>query len=469
MHPRPRALGTAALALAALGLPACESYQKAPLDLPAHREAWARRALDAEPPAAFAQRLRQAGQPAPDRFDLADGLTPAEGEVLALLYNPTLRVARLQAGVARAQADHAGRWQDPEFGFDAAEILSPAGVFQYGARLSLTLPVSGRLAAERDRAGAEHEAALRRVVDQEWALRAEVRRAWGAWLTARRAVHLHREALQRVSTLDEIAGRLVEAGEVTRIEGRMFHVEHSGRRVELARAVLHERNTRRKVLGLMGLPPDAAVELVGSSPELGGALPELPEDVLISRNTALAVHRAEYHAAEQALRVEVREQYPDITIGGGYGSEDRDDRLLLGFSLPVPILNANRGGIAAARAQREVARAAAEGAFEALAHELAWALAELESAAAVREAYEREVVPLLGEQRDEIDRLSGLGALDTLIVLEAVSREVEAKQRLLELFQSEVEARVRVIELLGPETEPSPAPVVGPAEQGESR
>ena len=77
----------------------------------------------------------------------------------------------------------------------------------------------------------------------------------------------------------------------------------------------------------------------------------------------LARLRAEYRAAEETLRREVREQYPDLTIGPA-AELDRGDALLgVSISLPIPILNANRQGIARAHASREVARAAFETAY----------------------------------------------------------------------------------------------------------
>lgn len=44
-------------------------------------------------------RLAAAGERMPERFDFGDGLTPSEGEVLALLHNAALRAMRAGAGV----------------------------------------------------------------------------------------------------------------------------------------------------------------------------------------------------------------------------------------------------------------------------------------------------------------------------------------------------------------------------------
>jgi cobalt-zinc-cadmium efflux system outer membrane protein len=159
------------------------------------------------------------------------------------------------------------------------------------------------------------------------------------------------------------------------------------------------------------------------------------------------------------VRLEIRKQYPDITIGSGYGSEDNDDRLLLGFSIPIPILNANRAGIAEARAEREVVRAAAETTFERLCREIALAQAELDAATTQRQRYESEIVPMLDDEATEVEEIARLGEVDTLLLLTTVQAQFDGKSRLLELRRLELDASVTITQLLGPDTPVEPAPV----------
>lgn len=461
MRPRPtRAmLPRLGSAVAICALAGCQSYERVPLDLADHRAAMNARAGTAEPISRFLERLAAEGSAVPERFNLADGLSPAEGEVFALFYNPDLRLARLDAGVALANFETAGLWEDPQFGFDGAEILSPAGPFEYGLTLSLTIPVSGRLGVEKDRAGAAYEAELRQIVDAEWSTRARVRSAWAGWGAATERLRLLQGVIDQIERIAAITDRLEAAGELTRVEARLLRAELIETRADVAHAQLAEAGARIDLLGLMGLPPDAGVELLHSLSPTSAA--EASDAVLrlIESNTTLAVRRAEYLVAEETVRLEVRKQYPDITIGGGYGSEDNDDRLLLGVSLPIPILNANRDAIAEARARREVARAAAETTFERLVRELAIARAEHSAARTQRETFERDLVPMLDEQSSDVERLADLGDVDTLILLETVTRMFDAKSRLLDLRLAEIDAAIEITRLLGPDQKDSPAPV----------
>ena len=153
-------------------LPAVNQYERQPLDLAAHRSALHERSDRGRSDRGIPRTAARArGSKLRQRSTFEDGLTPAEGEVLALFYNAKLRQARLEAGVALANFENAGLWDDPEFGFDGAEILSPSGSpFEFGLTLSLTIPISGRLEVEKARAGAAYEAELRRIVNAEWSI-----------------------------------------------------------------------------------------------------------------------------------------------------------------------------------------------------------------------------------------------------------------------------------------------------------
>ncbi|RZV40824.1 MAG: TolC family protein, partial [Acidimicrobiales bacterium] len=376
-------------------LTGCQQYEQQPLDLTAHRSTLNERSIEVGRIQGFLERLRELGAEALYPFSFDDGLTPAEGEVVALFYNADLREARLAAGVALANFENAGLWDDPEFGFDGAEILSPSGSpFEFGLTLNLTIPISGRLEVEKTRAGAAYEAELRRIVDAEWATRADVRRSWASWTVAEERLRLLREAIAQIERITAITDRLEAGGELSRVESRLFQVELADRRAAVAEAELDATRSRINLLGLMGLPADASVELVPALPTADPPLSDDPLRRLIESNTELAVRRAEYQVVEEALRLEIRKQYPDITIGSGYGSEDNDDRLILGFSVPIPIFNRNRAGIAEARAERDVSRAAAETTFERLARELTATHAVLDAARTQRSQFESTIVPM---------------------------------------------------------------------------
>jgi hypothetical protein len=82
--------------LCPLVLMACQQYAPSRLDLNAHYSNLATRDPFSPEVAAYAERLSTPSTQ-PTSFDAGDGLSLAEAEVLALFFNPDLRLARLGA------------------------------------------------------------------------------------------------------------------------------------------------------------------------------------------------------------------------------------------------------------------------------------------------------------------------------------------------------------------------------------
>ena len=447
--------------LAALLLAGCQSYEPSPLDMNAFHASIDARLIDTEPVIDFARRIDEAGDDVPLVFNPADGISCAEGEVLALFYNPELRITRLEAGVALATSDNAGLWEDPVFGFDGAEIISPSTPFEFGVMGSITIPISGRLEVEKERAGAAYEASLRGVVDAEWQTRAVLRSNWAAWTATVAKLELLKEMIIQVEKIGGTAEHLVAAGELNRIEHRLLRIEMADLLVQATEMELQVITTKTALLDVMGLGPEAAGLLVPTFPNI--TVPDVGDVTarLIESNTELAVRFAEYQVAEDTLRLEITKQFPDIVIGSGYGTEFNDHRVMFGLSIPVPILNANRAAIAEAKAQREVVRAETETTFARIDRTLAAANATLEAKQSQRTQYEQQIVPLLVEQNSDIQRIAELGELDIYILLETLTRTLDTKQRLIDLRVSELDAAITVHRILGPGTRQFPLPTEG--------
>lgn len=127
-------------------LAGCAGYERRDLDVNATREAWLARTADSESVLAFTKKLSE--QERTTTFDPHDGLTLAEGEVVALVFNPDLRIARLEANVAKAGEKFAGLWEDPVLGVDMERVVrgaDGANPWVVGGTVELTIPLSGDL------------------------------------------------------------------------------------------------------------------------------------------------------------------------------------------------------------------------------------------------------------------------------------------------------------------------------------
>ncbi|MFM9995370.1 MAG: TolC family protein [Phycisphaerales bacterium] len=438
----------------------CRSYERKPLELAATREAWLARSPSDESARRFAGTLGRAESDggAVPVFDPSDGLTLGEAEPVALVFNRELRLARLRAGVLRATAEHAGLWADPVVGVDLERIVSGvAEPWVITGTVGLTIPISGRPAAEKDRAGAEYAAELQRLAAAEWATRAALRELWVEWSAQAHRARLAAELVDRLRDVAKLAERQEQAGVLSRVGARVFAVELAGSEADLIAARARASELELQLRDILGLSPQASLRLVESvafTPR--GDEGAWSRETMEQGNAELAAVRGEYEAAEQALRLEVRKQYPDLAVGPGYASDQGDDRVLLGLGLPIPLWNRNRQGVAEAAASREAARGRFESTYEHLASRLTIAQTRYEAARAVREAVESRVLPLADEQDSDVRRIAELGRVDPLLLLQGIRSRHDAKVRLVDARAAESIGAVRLDELIGPPTGGSP-------------
>lgn len=453
-----------AVALLVLLAGGCQSYERRPLDVAGHQAAFLARTPESPEVRAFADALGAqplgTGGDAAEGFDPADGITRAEAEVIALVFNADLRVARLRAGVTQATAENAGLWEDPTLGVDIARIVeSTPEPWKVFTSVGITIPISGRLEIEKQRAGVEHAAELARVAQREWSVRMSVRRAWSEWSSLDAQLATTRDFLSRVDQILVVVDKMEQAGEMARTEARLFRIERATKSSELTLLEARAREADLLLRQLMGMSPDAPLrfQAVGFGPARTGDLQKTDLTQLERRSLAMVVAAAEYEAAEKALELEIRKQYPDLHLGPGYGREDGQDQVLLGLSVPIPILNANRRGIAEARAQREVARASAEATLEQTIAALRTAEVRLAAAVRRRQTLESEIIPLVDAQYTDARQVARLGEVNTLVLLESLTRQQEAKVGLVEAARDEALAAIDLDELIGPALPATPA------------
>lgn len=406
-------------------LPGCVGYEPAPIDLETLDRAWAQRINNI--PGEFN---------GPRRPGLDDGLSLDEAITIALYGNPELRRLRLEAGVERATAENAGRWDDPVLSFDLMRnVETGTNPWVYGVALGFTVPLSGRLDVERDQAWADHAAARFAVVVAEWELARALTRDWVAWSSTLRQAEAQGRYLGDLDVLIETANALVEQGELAPAEARLLEIEQTQRGIAMLRLEAEAARQARALIAMMGLRPDGGYALTPTMavPDDGDAT-HAPSPQTHPRVLAAL---AEYEQAEQALRREVVKQHPDLTIGPAFEDDEGQSRIGLGLGLPLPIWNANRQGIAQAEAARDAAHAQVELAYQEAAAEIHEALIRRRSADELRRVVADDLLPLTRRQIEEARRLVELGEVEVLLLSRAV---VAAAQTELMLIELEAEA-----------------------------
>ncbi len=457
----PWALGAACLAAFA----GCQSYMARPLDLPAHRAAFLERSADSAPVRHFAASLHLDSHPDGHAdghatpFDLADGVSIAEAEVIALVYNADLHAARQRALLCLACAGAAGAWEDPVFGLDLARIVESVDEpWKLGGSIGISVPISGRLRLDKLHAEAEQAAEVMRAVQLEWRTRMDLRRAWSRWSSLAERGRVAAEDLHRLDELLTVVDLQQRAQAIPPVEANVFRLERTTLAMEHEQMQAQQRLAELRIRRLMGLPPNADLAMmpwgveedrpaVMSADQLNDQL----HDRIASNNPEVAAMAAGYAQAERLLEWEVRKQYPDIELAPGLGQEDGRGEVRLGLSLRLPILNANKRAIAEAQTARDAMRLDVEALVERLISDLAAAEVVFESARRQRETVETQLVPMVDEQAAMVRRIIELGEGDTLIMLESLRRERGVRQQLIESRERVALAAIDIAELAGPD------------------
>jgi len=447
----------------ALMLSGCRTHERELLELASFAQEWRCRSVDDAGLREFAESLRSEtpGVAQEEPFDPSDGLSLHEAVAAALWFNPDLRVARAQAGIPLAGAMESGRLDDPEVDFSVLRFVnSMADPWIFDLGIGFTIPLSGRLGAERDLAWAEYDAAWRRVAIAENDVAAALRVLWTELWAASHEREAISEYLNEVDALARTADALVQAGEIRPLDARVLAIDRSEQAAELERLDSEQRIRELELKAMMGIAPQSEVVIDISRPQVSDIV-EDPDarDALLLAHPLVRAAEAEYEAAERSLRRQMLKTWPDITIGPAYENEEGQSRIGLGFGFPIPIFNANARAIAEAAAVRILRRAEAERTYQRLADVLARSVAQREGARARSAFLESQAVLTASQIREVID-LVELGEIEVLLVSDAVSRSLSLKREVIDALRTETLASIEIAHTL------QPFPMTTPHEKG---
>lgn len=437
-------------ALSAFVAAGCQTYTPAPVDLRAHARLFAERIPEATLVRAFAETLRQ-HDPAIHGFDLADGLSLAEARYVALLFNPSLKVVRAQAAVAQATAELAGLWDDPQLSGSFFYVLE--NVWQHnwfaGAYIAQALPITGRPGLEKALAESQHSQALIDARRSEAEVLNNLDVAWVKLSAARLRVDLLTALVQRLTDLEQIASRLAASQTLTQLESRAFTLARVRHQADLVVARGEAQVADLRLRELLGMPPglELRVEPNLSTTERVSGSEQLAK---LRQSPLVELANREHDVAERGLQLAIRKQWPELWIQPGWQEEDAQPRPAFSFSLPIPLWDANAQEIAEKRAARNVAAERLKERLEAATHALAQADTKRRAAVEQRRILDVELLPLTESQVADAKRLAELGQLDTLLILDAVTRAYEAQLAAVASAVTEAEATVELNSLFWP-------------------
>jgi outer membrane protein TolC len=140
---------------------------------------------------------------------------------------------------------------------------------------------------------------------------------------------------------------------------------------------------------------------------------------------------AQYAAADEALKLEIAKQYPDINITGGYSWEGGENIFELGPTAVLPVFNQNQGPIAEAEARRREVAAQFLEAQAGIIEQSQTTLTRYRGALGALEAA-RSAAQLQAKRLGQATRAVAVGESDTVVLAQAQLQDLSAQQGLLD-------------------------------------
>ena len=296
----------------------------------------------------------------PVKFDMADGLSPDEAAILAVLRNPELRAVRDQHAIAGAQLLQAGLLPDPQVSYS---LSAPSGGTNLDSTNAFGIGLSWQATALIWRNN-------KIIAANKQQQKVDLQIAWQEWQVAQAAklavyqliIYTQQQALltEMAERLENNRKRLQQAadeGLVTELE-RVAAVSAKNL-VDIRSLALEQqiKQQRQRLNRAMGLNPYELVKLQQDT-ELLTQLSTPAYDALIphieSRRLDLMALKLGYESQEELLHIAVLQQFPQISIGFNHARDNSNLYTMgLGVSMTIPIFDRNQGQVALERATRQ--------------------------------------------------------------------------------------------------------------------
>lgn len=373
---------------------------------------------------------------------------PANLTLAGFFYSPDLEVAEAQLKVAQAAIITAGARPNPSLGVGTAYAATAAPNFAPwalgAASMNFPIETAGKRSYRIAQAERLADAAAIGVGEAAWRVRTAVRTALLNNLVARRQYDLARAYEAASERIAQLVQQRVDAGTASSPELNLALANLAAARLKAVEAQGSVPETLNALAATIGVPADALQNARFAWPEL-----EHPPDA--GSLTAAKVRRlalldrldlrrtlAQYAAADEALKLEIARQYPDINLAGGYSWEVNENIFELLPVVTLPLMNQNQGPIAEARAKRAQVAAQFLALQDSVIGQANGALTNYRGAlAALRQA--SRAAAFSEERLTGMRRAANLGDIDALTLAAAQLQTIVAEQsRLGALARSQI-------------------------------
>ena len=298
---------------------------------------------------------------------------PAERDLASLtlagfFYSPDLAVAQAKLNVVQAAITTAKERPNPDFGIGTAYAATAVPNFAPWALGAASMNFPIETAGKRGYRIAQAEylagAAALAAGETTWRVRSAVRAALLNHLVAQRECTLAQNYKAVSERIAQLLQERAAVGAASAPELNLALANVATAQLKVAQAQSRLSETLNALATALGVPVGALEGVTFVWPELDH--PPDNASLTAARVQQLALLNridlrrtlARYAAADEALKLEIARQYPDINLAGGYSWEVNENIFELLPVVRLPLMNQNQGPIAEARATR--AQVAAE-------------------------------------------------------------------------------------------------------------
>ncbi|MFH7043953.1 TolC family protein [Paucibacter sp. JuS9] len=376
-------------------------------------------------------------------------LTLGEAVRLALTQNPELAAARLELQAMEGAEIQAGARPNPEVGVLVEDTRSAARTttLQWSQAIELGGKRSARLAAAaraREQAGAALQA-------KQAELRAAVTSGFFEVLGAQEQVRLTQASLDLAHNATLIAGKRVQAGKVPPLEQGRAQVAEAGVRAELAQAQSDLLLARQRLAAFWGQGKITFDRADGND----ASLPELLSDQrigeLLTNAPAIRIARMEIARRQALTDTERAKRVPDLTVtlGAKRAAELGRTQAVVGFSIPLPVLDTNQGNLLEALRREEQAREVLNATSVRVQAEVSQSIERLRLTREQVQLLRSDVLPLAQTTYDAAVKGYELGKFAFIDVLDAQRTLFQLRQQVLRGTAEAYRAAADLDRLLG--------------------
>lgn len=328
-------------------------------------------------------------------------------------------IAEAEAGVLGAEVPFT---TNPELEGGAGPRFVPSRPLDAEVRLDQNLE-PWRRGPRRQLALAALQHASAEVDTKLRALDLEVSIAFYEALFAEQTAELARRAQDLAQRAAAVADRRRKAGDVTDLDANLARAAF-GRATSAVLAAGSERESARgRLAALIGIAPGDTLTLRGELKPAAIPDPSAARGSLADR-ADVRLLAAEHEVAVAQHAQATASGRPEIAVWAAYQREDTADVLLGGLRMSLPLWNRAQGEQAAAVARERRTAQTREATLRAADRQIADALAAYTSARQAVDAFERDVIPVLDDSEQLLQKTIDAGQI-------AVNEYLVARQELL--------------------------------------